>query len=208
LQSTRLRVQDSALNGSRAQEQTSISRYRRLEDLNSILITVESWLAVFSEMTLADWVGITVDSFAQFTHLLVVLFKLTILDEPGWDLQEVRRRVYLFEIIDRSCEMLQSLPSELGMTDAEGPRRGLFFKTTGLLMTIKNLFLAEMPSNMLTSPNSYDATSDYSSAGDSGGDYSIPDDFVFNIADEPWLSDIFDYSYALGPENSYIPSAS
>jgi hypothetical protein len=158
-------------------------------------------------MTPGDWVGITVDSFAQFTHMLVVLFKLTILMEPGWDLEEVRRRVDLFDIIDRSCEMLQGLPSELGITDADGPRRGLFFKTTGLLMTIKNLFLAEMPSSMLPSPHSHEIASDYSSAGDSGGDFSIPDDFLFNIADEPWLSDIFDYSYALGSEIPYNQSA-
>jgi hypothetical protein len=158
-------------------------------------------------MPTIDWIGITVDSFAQFTHFLVVLFKLTTLDEPDWDLDEVRRRADLFNILDSSCDMLQGLPSALGIIDADGPRRGLFFKTSDLLKTIKALFLAEMPSSMRPPPHAPDYTSDYGSAGEHVEDMLPADDFLFNISDEPWLSDIFEYSYAVGPETSFDPSA-
>lgn len=197
-----MRVQDSALNGSTITDQTGISHFRRVQELNSILTTVESWLAVFYEMPLDDWVGMNVDIFAQFTHLLVVLFKLTTLQEPDWDLEEVRMRADLFDIIDRSCDMLQGLPLAVGITDADGPRRGLFFKSTDLLKTIKALFLAEMPSSMHPILPSHDNVGEYSSADDLGGDSLISDDFMLNLANEPWLFDIFDYSYALGPEIS------
>jgi hypothetical protein len=153
-------------------------------------------------MPLDDWVGMNVDIFAQFTHLLVVLFKLTTLQEPDWDLEEVRMRADLFDILDRSCDMLQGLPLAVGITDADGPRRGLFFKSTDLLKTIKALFLAEMSSSMHPILPSHDNVGEYSSADDLGGDSLISDDFMLNLANEPWLFDIFDYSYALGPEIS------
>lgn len=140
--------------------------------------------------------------------MLVVLFKLTTLEEPGWDLEEVRRRANLFDILDATCNMLQGLPPALGIIDADGPRRGLFFKTTDLLKTIKTLFLAEMPSTVLSNTHSHYNTSGYSSADDFGGDGSISDDFLLELSNEPWLSDIFEYSYDLGPGSAYIPSVS
>jgi hypothetical protein len=157
-------------------------------------------------MPTIDWVGINVDIFAQFTHCLVVLFKLTTLIETGWDLGEVRRRADVFHIIDHSCETIDRVPATLGIVDADGPRRGLFFKTTYLLRAIKTLFLAEMPpdlrQNDLQSPDNGGS----STTTDFVGEVSFPDDFLLTLSDEPWLSDILDFSYSLRPDDShYVP---
>lgn len=143
-------------------------------------------------MPLIDWVGISVDVFAQFTHCLVALFKLTTLDEPGWNLEDVRKRVDVFEILDRACETIDYVPVVLGMVDAEGPRSGLFFKTTYLLRAIKALFLAEMPpdkvpDSLRLSNGAADGVADFM------GGPPITDDFLASLAGEPWLSDIFDF---------------
>jgi hypothetical protein len=165
------------------------------------LAAVESWLLVFSVIPVTDWFGINVDLFTQFTHCLVVLFKLGTLDEPGWDLEAVKHRADLFGILDRSCEIVDSIPAAVGMVDADGPRKGLLFKTADLFRAIKALFLAEMPPNLVG--GTYDSQSGGSNgngATDFAGEASVTDDFILSLADEPWLSDIMWTTYALGSE--------
>ncbi|KAI0123777.1 hypothetical protein BJ170DRAFT_598978 [Xylariales sp. AK1849] len=200
---TELTIQESLLNQPRAQTQTGLSHIRRLQDLDSVLTSVERWLTVFFEMNLNDWVGVNVDNFTQFTHCLVVLFKLTLLDERGWDLEEVKRRADVFDILDRSCEIADRVPGALGMVDADGPRRGLFFKITHIFQAIKALFLAEMarqrPTGTLQTPA---GTGGSGNAAQFVGEASVPDDLFLNLSDEPWLSDIFDSSWELRTDDS------
>lgn len=152
---------------------------------------------------MADWIGITVDYFTQLTHILVVLFKLTTLDEPGWDLEEVRRRADVFDFLDRACESMDRVPAELGIVDADGPRRGLFFKAVYMLRTIKALFVAELPPGMLPNalPTPGSSGADYNDTAAFEGEFSISEDFVLDLENEPWLSDIFGSSWDFRPEN-------
>ena len=190
--STEFTIQESFLGRTGSTDHTGLSEYRRLQNLEAILLAVERWVAVFSEMPAADWVGFTVDTFAQFTHCLVVLFKLTKLEDPGWDVGEVRRRADVFNIMDRACEMIDHVPTALGIVDTDGPRKGLFSKTGYLLRATRALFSMEMGpkalSGGLQSPPTTDNSGDCSSEFPSEG--SIPDDFILGLADEPWLSDI------------------
>ncbi|KAI3323024.1 hypothetical protein HD806DRAFT_535520 [Xylariaceae sp. AK1471] len=192
LYSAKLTIQASLLSRPSAQDHSSLARFRKLQDLDSTLTTIERWLAVFFEMPLFNWVGITVDIFAQFTHCLVVLFKLTTLNETGWDLAEVRRRADVFEVLDRASEAIDRVPATLGIVDVDGPRKGLFFKTPYLLRTIKALFLAQMAPepqpDAWQSPQN-NVSGDLNGAGGSL-DSLIPDEVLMGLWDEPWLSDI------------------
>lgn len=169
---------------------------QRVKDLDSVLVAIEGWLDAFSKLPLIDLIGIHVDNFTQFLHCVVVLFKLTTLEEPGWDLEEVRRRADVFKVLDSTGQELDNIARVRGMIDAEGPRSGLFFKAKHLWRAIKALLLAEMPAN-LVSPEVQ-----ILQKGDQENDASvdqeeIPTDlFRINLADEPWLSDIFSYDWA------------
>ncbi|PSR84367.1 hypothetical protein BD289DRAFT_262295 [Coniella lustricola] len=203
---------------------TSNSRFRRLQDLESILTSVERWLSLFLDMPLAYWPGITMDTFSQFTHSLVVLFRLSTHDEPscGWDRNEVRQRADVFAILDLVCERMEAVPAYLGQVNAEGPRSGLFFKTTYLLRAIKSLFAAET-----RDPSDQDAEREGSAAAfkvTGGLDLNGPEavttqdmqdatfenaDVNFSLANEPWwLTDLLNIgpSWDVGPEElSYTP---
>ncbi len=201
LHSTELTIREYFLVKPKAHDPTGFLRFQRLQQLESILTSIERWRALFSELPLADWTGITVDSFNQFMHCVVVLFKLTTLDEPGWDLEEVRRRADVFEVLDRTCEKIERVPAMLGMVDADGPRNGLFFKTGYLLRAIKALFLEEMTPEKASSA----AQTPYPGQGGGGtdgyvGDDSIPVDFLMGLADEPWLMDIFPLAPEFGAD--------
>ncbi|KAI0873121.1 hypothetical protein GGS24DRAFT_464915 [Hypoxylon argillaceum] len=186
INNAKLTIQSLAIGRPMAPDSANLAQIQRLRDADATLTTIENWLAVFFEMPLFDWIGINVDVFAQFTHCLVVLFKLTTLETPGWDLEEVQRRANVFEILDRAAETVDRVPATLGIVDAEGLRRGLLFKTSYLFRAIKTLFLAEM------GPQKQQQSLPAAEGGSLGfvDDGYFPDDFLTSLWDEPWLSDI------------------
>ncbi|RYP67412.1 hypothetical protein DL771_007243 [Monosporascus sp. 5C6A] len=208
LRQTELRIRESLL-GSRTvtPDQTGLRHFRHLQDLHSVLDSAERWLAVFSGMPLCDWAGVSVDVFSQFTQCLVVLFRLATLDEPGWDLEEVRRRADVFETLDRFCEIIDRIPAALDITDAEGPRRGLFFKTTHLLCAIKALFLAELPVGVppppvaaFPNPSSGTGERGVNGAAEVVDDALVTDDILLSMLYEDILAPTWDFSFR--PDNS------
>ncbi|KAI0884830.1 uncharacterized protein GGS22DRAFT_147291 [Annulohypoxylon maeteangense] len=201
---TELRIRESALGRPRSQDQTGLSQFQRSQDLESVLSTIERWFMVYSEMPLSDWIGFTADIFTQFMQFLVVNFKLSILDEPGWDVQEVRRRADVFEKLDRACENVERVPTIVGMVDADGPRRGFFFKITALLRSVKALFLAEMPSPAAfpTPENSTDANDINIGASEAElMDFSFSDEILLGMLQDDILSPAWDFRV----DSSYMP---
>ncbi|KAI0113647.1 hypothetical protein GGR51DRAFT_506152 [Nemania sp. FL0031] len=186
INSAKLTIQSSAISRSSTPDHANLAQFQRLQSADVTLSTIEKWLAMFFDMPLFGWLGISVDFFAQFTQCLVILFKLTTLEITGWDLEEVKRRVNVFEVLDRAAETVDCVPGTLGIVDAEGPRRGLLFKTSYLFRAIKALFLAEMgPQKQQQSL----PTADNGSVGLVDDGY-FTDEFLESLWDEPWLSDI------------------
>lgn len=153
------------------------------------------------------WAGVSMDAFSQLTHGLVVLFRLTTHDGPGWDPAEVRRRADVLAVLDRACEAVARVPPALGIVDADGPRRGLFFKSAYLFRAIRTLFAREMrPAASaggvaMAFPVAGVAGSDASMEG--AGEPAPVDDFIMNLSDEPWLADLL----ATGPSWNSGPEA-
>ncbi|KAI1099756.1 hypothetical protein F4804DRAFT_73532 [Jackrogersella minutella] len=207
LLNTELKIREAALGRPRLPDQTGISNFQRLQDLESVLSSIERWLSVYAGMPQCEWIGFTADVFTQFMQFLVVLFKLSILDEPGWDLQEVRRRADVFESLDRACENVDRVPALVGMVDADGPRRGLFFKMTCLLRDVKALFLAEMPPNAppiaaFSTPESGAGANDISGTdGVEFMDFSFSDEILMGMLQDNILSPAWDFRQ----DSSYMP---
>ncbi|KAI1213591.1 uncharacterized protein F4807DRAFT_408342 [Annulohypoxylon truncatum] len=199
-----LRIRESALGRPRSPDQTGLSQFQRVQDLESVLNTIERWFVAYSEMPLCNWIGFTADIFTQFMQFLVVNFKLSILNEPGWDVQEVRRRADVFKILERACQDVERVPIELGIADAEGPRYGLFFKIPALLRDVKALFLAEMPppAAFPTQETGADANDmDNSAGGAELMDFSFSDEFLLGMLQDDILSPAWDFR----ADSSYMP---
>ncbi|KAI1388440.1 uncharacterized protein F4822DRAFT_402841 [Hypoxylon trugodes] len=194
---TELKVRESALGRPRPQDQTGLSQIQRLQDLESLMNNIENWITVYSETPISQWVSFTSDITTQFMQYVVVLFKLNTLDEPGWDLQEVRRRADVFEILDHTCEQLNRLPTLVGMIDADGPRRGFFFKMIRLLRDIKGLLLAEMPPNAPSDATAAAAFPTPESADANGAgefmDFSFTDEFLMGMLQEDISAPVWDF---------------
>lgn len=170
---------------------------QRIGDMDLLLTLIKGWLDIFMQIPPADLVGIQVDIFTQFLHCVVLLFKLTTIEETGWDISEVRRRADVFEILDSTCQQIESVTSVTGMVDADGPRSGLFFKAKYLWQAIKALLAAEMPPKILPADLRIPQAKDRDTGSPAIVDEAPMSDFLNNLADEPWLSDIFTYDWTI-----------
>ena len=168
--------------------------FQRLTDLEETLSCAEQWVAELFEMPLEEWPSITVEIFTQMMYCFIVLLKLFTLEESGWDIDEVRRRVHVFEVIERVRDAVDKVPAITGMVDAPGERSGLFFKATPLFMAIKELFLRGTGGQGETIYQDVDGEQQQTGSEDA----HISEDLVMALADEPWLSDMFATSWDFG----------
>ncbi|KAI2467660.1 hypothetical protein F4781DRAFT_302295 [Annulohypoxylon bovei var. microspora] len=201
---TELRIRESVLGRSKPPDQTGMSQLQRMQDLEALLSTIERWFKVYSAMPLCDWIGFTADVFTQFMQFLVVPFKLSILNEPGWDVQELRRRADVFESLDLAADNISRVPGIVGMVDADGPRCGLFFKLTRLLKDIKALFLAEMPPPTAFPTPATGADANDTNDGTGGAefmDFSFSDEFLLGMLQD----DISSLAWDFRADSSYMP---
>jgi hypothetical protein len=154
------------------------------------LTSIERWLAVLFDVSVMDWIGLTFGFFNQFTHCIMLLFKLTTLDEIGWDLAEVKKRANLTDILERVAERAESTPRLLGIVDNVGSRESAFlFKSTQLIQAIKGTLMSQMtPATALQMEVQQDINATISAIP---GGSSISDDIDMSFMDDPWATDIF-----------------
>lgn len=149
------------------------------------------------------------DTFAQFTHSLVVLLRLTTLEEPGWDRDEVRRRVDVFAILDRACGRVDRIPGELGLLDsADGTRNGLFFKTNYLFRAIKQLFLRHAKEKVTEVEQTVSTAGKGVESGFEAQAFqasTTEDGLIMDLSNEPWLADLLDMDLAWNWEAENLP---
>jgi hypothetical protein len=143
-------VKEALLKRPKVRDQTGLSDLQRLEGLDSILTAIERWIEVFFDVPVIDWVGTTYAILAQFSHCVILLFKLTSLDEPDWDRTDVMKRANLIDILERLAQRLDSVPSLLGLVDSDNPEEtGIFFKSSRLIRALKATISAELGQNQL-----------------------------------------------------------
>ncbi|CAG9947163.1 unnamed protein product [Clonostachys rosea f. rosea IK726] len=193
-----LKLRDRFLNTTREARDPQ-DQLQRIQDLEATMECVERCLSVINDMPLEDWVGVTVDKFSEFMHCLIALFKLTTLNEPLWDTEEVRKRADVLQLMDKYCETMSRVAVETRMVDAELPRKGLFFKGPSLLRAIRALMAAEMSNKESSSAIEKAPAGDHAMEimPDVPFDVNSQNNFLINLDNEPWLSDLFIDSWAL-----------
>ncbi|KAK6446169.1 hypothetical protein FP744_10002418 [Trichoderma asperellum] len=192
LLSTELKIKEFFLRRNESNNQHNGTHIQRVQDLESALIGIEKLLAVFDNLALPDWVGITVDNFTQLTHSLVVLFKLNTLNEPGWDLIETRKRADVIRILDHYSERAERALEMAGIVENGGLNRGLLNKAPHFFKTVKMLMWTEMTKNMAHLNLEKDINEAFPSSAE---DIMTSDDFIMSLVQEPWLSDLMDDSW-------------
>jgi hypothetical protein len=170
LYGTEIVSKESLLHRPKIQDQTDL---RRLEGLDSLLTAIERWFEVFHKLPLVDWIGIPFSIWTQFSQCLTILFRLTTLNERGWDTAEVRKRADVLDIIEGLAKGSERLAELVDLVDMG--EDSVFFKVPPLLRGLRAKFAAEMTLQ----------------SGDSHGIVGVSDDFAMCFADDPWLMEMF-----------------
>lgn len=118
-------------------------------NLEAALTCLERFFAALFDMPLSGWMGFSVQMFSQIMHALVVLYKLHVISEAGWDIGEVRRRADVFAILDRLTALVPEVIADLGLIDAPGPRTGVLFKGVRTFQLIKQFLAAQLPQGIV-----------------------------------------------------------
>jgi hypothetical protein len=138
-------VKEALLKRPKVRDQTGLSDLQRLEGLDSILTVVERWIEIFFDVPLIDWIGTTYAILAQFSHCVILLFKLTSLEELDWDRTDVMKRANVLDILERLAQRFDSIPPLLGLVDSHNPEEtGIFFKSPRLIRVLKTTISAEL----------------------------------------------------------------
>jgi hypothetical protein len=182
-------VKEALLKRPKVRDQTGLSDLQRLEGLDSILTAIERWVEVFFDVPLIDWIGTTYATLAQFSHCIILLFKLTSLDEPDWERADVTKRANLLDILERLARRLESIPPLLGLVDSSVPEdSGIFFKSSRLIRVLKTTFSAELAQYPVQME--FEPTLDLESP-ELVREPFVQEDFEMLIADDPWWRELF-----------------
>jgi len=200
-------IKEGILTSQRSKEQQSstLSNLQRLEGLNSIVIALERWFDAYFDIPMIDWIGVPFCVHFQFGHSIMLLFKLNILDEPGWDPEELRKRIDLLEVLERGAQRLDDISKVRGVTTEEGDSpeepKSILRRAPKLLRRLAGLLKAELercmeakaqtPSQVDTQSSGYGSASSASSTAEFGTGALIPDDVMMNLVNDPWVADMF-----------------
>lgn len=194
LYATDIIIHETILHKPHSPSQQSLPDLQRLALLDSLLIAIERWFDVFLAVPNSQWIGTPFGSFSQYGHCAILLFKLTTLDEPGWDKEDVKRRADLLEILERLASRLETVPQDLKLVDSpEGSGSGLFFKGPKLIRGMRASFAAEL--QVSANPQSQSQTDVQISMNPKTAELlsNVPDsdDVLMLLADDPFLADMF-----------------
>ncbi|KAF2084027.1 hypothetical protein K490DRAFT_50133, partial [Saccharata proteae CBS 121410] len=111
----------------------SPSDFQRLECLYSCLNAVKSALDNFFTFPPAAYLGFSFPFFTQLARYIVVLYKLSILDDSLWDTGLVRSTVDVLAVVDRVIWNLQ----HADVTGGDSAVDGVFARSARIFMSVK-----------------------------------------------------------------------
>lgn len=95
--------------------------FQSLECLYACLNTVKSALDNFFKIPLAEYSGMSFPFFIQLARYIVVLYKLSTLNDPTWDTGLVRSTVDVLQVMDQLISNVQHAKATIGEKSADGP---------------------------------------------------------------------------------------
>lgn len=154
--------------------------FQRLESLYACLHATKSWFDLFLTFSPAVYINLPYAIFAQMAHCLIVLYRLSIFEHPGWDLRIVRDTLSFTLVIDKVITiMAQVKPAASLDPDSLAERIDTFSQNSRRLNAIKASWESRTAMDS-TAPDAATATA----MDENQGDISM--DFL----DDAWLKDV------------------
>jgi hypothetical protein len=159
-----------------------VPNMRRIEQLSKCLQATKSTFDVFLS---GDFKQLNMSSVLSFSHASQVLYKLTVLDYPGWDRNLVRETADLIDYFERIANKLDQTIKEV---DVHNEVAGNYFSGGETKLRASLIIWKEAIDKTLTPSAGPDPSADSIDPGNG----LEPMDFAwFNLPDDIFLSSLF-----------------
>lgn len=105
----------------------------RIDLLYNCLHAVKGWFDEFFSFPVADYAGITFNIFSGLAIGFQTLYRLSVLDTPGWDRAAVRSTASLLDLLDRCADNIAQVTVVVGI-DTTGVEDGDVFSRAARLV--------------------------------------------------------------------------
>ncbi len=150
----------------------------RLECLERVLACADAWFRIFFSMPDTALLELPLAIFWQLHHNTAALFRLTVLDDPAWDRDAVRRTVDVFEMLERLAVNLEHVPGLTGRNADD--EDDAVCESVRAIREMKGNWEAEVAA----------ASQGRGAVADLPG-FAGDEDAGMNFLNDPWLSDMF-----------------
>ncbi|KAI1863722.1 uncharacterized protein JN550_009422 [Neoarthrinium moseri] len=132
LRSTEVAIYELALSPQTSSSAYKIQDYRRREYLQMCLESAKAFMDVFLQIEPAEYCGIPLWLMIQFAHCAQAIYRLSLLDDPGWDRSAVRQFVDVLEILERAAVRMTAAHEACGYS-INGSDKGVFTRSAAAL---------------------------------------------------------------------------
>lgn len=137
-----------------SKQNTSCPGFQKVDYLYICLSTVKLAFENFFKIPSDEYHGISFPLFTQLARYLIVLSKLSTLNDPAWDTNLAKSTVDVLQVIDQLINNIQHAKA----ADGEESVGGLLDKSTGIFTSVRSWCAARlMEGNGVEGGDSYNA---------------------------------------------------
>lgn len=150
------------------------------KSVNAGIDSVKSWFDVFFTITPASYIGLPFSIFSQLVRGLITLYRLTTLDDPRWEENDLWKTADPLGVLDRVVNNLEQVAILAGLDDNDSPETDVFFRAAQMFRSLRPEWEAKLGSDGLSTisiPQNINET-------------YPPDAFALEFFDNDWLMDL------------------
>lgn len=107
--------------------------------------SIKSWFDIFFTISPASYIGFPFSMYAQSVSCLLVLFRLSTLENPSWDKSHARKTIDVLEVMDQMVRNLEEVATLAGL-ESEEPGGDMYSRTAKKFASVRPLWEAKLRS--------------------------------------------------------------
>ncbi|KAH8892008.1 hypothetical protein GQ53DRAFT_794145 [Thozetella sp. PMI_491] len=159
----------------------SMPGFERVECLWSSLQAAKAFTDVFTSLPPDTCIGLPFLSWAQYAACIVILYRLSTLEDPGWDCRAVRQTVDLLAVLSAMADRLELTSREAG----EGAADDIFAQISGMTHMFR------MWASVRLAPEEPSALVETGAAAGSGEWLADQEHLMPDFGNDRWLEELF-----------------
>ncbi|CAK7223716.1 hypothetical protein SBRCBS47491_005302 [Sporothrix bragantina] len=119
--------------------------FSRVAALERCVEAVAQYWSYFRQIKSSSYAGLPFALFAHFTHCVILLYGLSVIDEPNWDRAGVRDRLHVLDMLDGFIAKLRDAPKIGPAPSVTGPESYDVFNRAAIMLTsVRELWATDM----------------------------------------------------------------